>query len=240
MSDLGDHAFGQGCQNARHGLRHLVRDLERIGGRLLHHTERNRRLAVEADDAALIQGPKLSMAHIGKSNEIALCVLEDEIVELLRRLEVGLRQHGEFALDAFDAARRHVDILTLKRVLDVLRRQAVGGEPLRIEPDAHGIFALAEHGQFGDAGKRLKVVLDVAFGIVGDFQRRVPVTGEGDVEDWLGVGFDFLDHRLVDLVGQVPPHPRRAVAHIRGSVVRIALELEADGDLTLFLAAHRC
>ena len=65
------------------------------------------------------------------------------------------------------------------------------------------------------------------------------VAGEGDVKDRLGVGLDLLDHRLVDLVGEMPPHPRGAVAHIGGGIVRIALELEADGDLAFFLAADR-
>ena len=155
MGDLGNHAFRQRGEDAGHRRRDLVGDVERIGGRLLHHAERDGRLAVEADDAALVQGPELGMADVGKAHEIALHVLEHEIVELLRRLEVGLGQHGEFALHALDAAGRHVDILPAERVLDVLGREVVGGEPLGIEPDAHGIFALAEHGHGGDPAQRL-------------------------------------------------------------------------------------
>ena len=61
-------------------------------------------------------------------------------------LQIGLGQHGELALRALDAAGRHLDVLAAERVLDVLRRQVVGGEPLGIEPDAHGISPLAEDG----------------------------------------------------------------------------------------------
>ena len=42
--------------------------LERIGGRLLHDAERYRGLAVEADDAALVQRPELGMADVGKAD----------------------------------------------------------------------------------------------------------------------------------------------------------------------------
>mgnify|MGYP003694679301 CR=1 FL=1 len=106
-------------------------------------------------------------------------------------------------------------------------REVVGGEALGIEPDAHRIFALAEHGHGGDPAQRLQLILDVAVGVVGDLERRVPVAGEGDVEDRLGVGLDLLDHRLVDLVGEMSPHPRGAVAHIGGGIIGIALELES-------------
>ena len=239
VGDLGDHAFRQRGEDAGHRRLHLVGDVERVGGRLLHHAERDRRLAVEADDAALVQRAKLGMADIREAYEVALHVLEDEIVELLRRLEIGLGEHGEFALHALDAAGGHIDVLPAKRVLDVLRGEVVGGEALGIEPDAHRIFALAEQGHGGNPAQRLQLILDVAVGVIGDLERRVPVAGEGDVEDRLGIGLDLLDDRLVDLVGEMSPHPCGAVAHVGGGIIGIALELETDGDLALFLAADR-
>ncbi len=145
------HAVGQRGGDARQHLLDFLRHVERIGGGLLDHAKRDGRLAVEADDAALIQRAELGMADIGEPHEIAVGLLDDEIVELLGRLEVRLGQHGELALQAFDAARRHLDILAPERRLDVLRRQLVGGEPFGIEPDAHGIFAIAEHAHLGDA-----------------------------------------------------------------------------------------
>ena len=81
---------------------------------------------------------------------------------------------------------------------------------------------LAEQAYLGDPGKRLQLILDVAVGIVGDLERRVPVAEEGQMEDRLSVGFDLLDDRLVDLVRQPTAHAADPVAHIGGGIVGIA------------------
>ena len=184
-------------------------------------------LPLNLDDQALVERPELGAADIGKPHEIAVGLLDDQVVELLRRAQIGLRQHGEFALQAFDAAGRHLDILAAQRRLDVLRGKVEGGEPLRIEPDAHGILPLAEEAHLGNAGNGLELILDVAVGIVGDLERGVPVAEKGKMQDRLGVGLALLDDRLLDLVRQPPAHTPDPVAHIRGGIVRIAVELEA-------------
>ena len=87
-------------------------------------------LPLKRTTQALVQRPELGVADIGKPHQIAVGLLDDQVVELLRRAQIGLGQHGELALLAFDAAGRHLDVLAPQRRLDVLRRQAVGGEPL--------------------------------------------------------------------------------------------------------------
>ena len=223
VGDADFHALRQRLPDARQDLLHLLRHVERIGRRLLDDAERDGGLAVEADHAALVERPQLGMADIVKPHEIAVGVLDDQVIELLRRAQVGLGQNGELALLALDAAGRHLDVLAPERGLDVLGRQLVGGEPLRIEPDAHGICAFAEQTHLGDAGKRRELVLDVAVGVVGDLERRMPVAEEGEIEDRLGVGLDLLDDRLVDLVRQPAAHAADPVAHVGGGVVGIAV-----------------
>ena len=98
---------------------------------------------------------------------------------------------------------------------------------------------LAEQAHLGNAGNGLELILDVAVGVVGDLERGVPVAGKGEMQDRLGVGLDLLDDRLLDLVGQAPAHAPDPVAHIGRGIIRIAVELEADGDLARFLAADR-
>src|ERR1044071_2453967 len=75
-----------------------------IGGCLLDHADRDRRLAVEANDAPLIEGAELGVAHVCEAHEITIGLFDDEIVELLGRAKVGFGKHGELALLAFDAA----------------------------------------------------------------------------------------------------------------------------------------
>ena len=65
------------------------------------------------------------------------------------------------------------------------------------------------------------------------------VAVEGEIKDRLGVGLDFLDDRLVDLVRKAPAHPPHPVANVGGGIVGIAIELEGDGDLARFLPADR-
>ncbi len=117
------HAVGQRGGDFRQHRVDFLRHFERVGGRLLDDAERDGRFAVEADDAPLIERAQLGVAHIGQAHEIAVGLLDDEIVELGGRAQIRLRQHGELALLALDAARRHLDILAPERRLDVLRRQ---------------------------------------------------------------------------------------------------------------------
>src|SRR5207245_1301463 len=84
----------------RQGGADRLRHLERIGGRLLDHAHRHRALAVEAGDDAVVLGAELGMADILEAHDVAVDVAQHEIVELLRRLEVGLAQHGELAAPA--------------------------------------------------------------------------------------------------------------------------------------------
>ena len=126
-----------------------------------------------------------------------------------------------------------------QRVLDVLRRDVVGGEPRRIEPDAHGVAALAEDPRLGDAGDRLQPVLYEAIGEVGDLQRRMPVRRERQIHDRLRVGLDLGDDRLVDLVGQAAAHPADAVADVVGHGIGVARQLEAHDDQAALLTRDR-
>ena len=98
------HAVGQRGGNFRQNLVDFLRYLQRVGGGLLDDTERDGRFAVEADDAPLIERPQLGVAHVGQAHEIAVGFLDHEIVELGGRAQIRLRQHGELALLALDAA----------------------------------------------------------------------------------------------------------------------------------------
>src|SRR6188474_2959532 len=82
----------------------VMAGFKRIGGCLLDHADRDRRLAVEANDAPLIEGAELGVAHVCEAHEITIGLFDDEIVELLGRAKVGFGKHGELALLAFDAA----------------------------------------------------------------------------------------------------------------------------------------
>ena len=60
------------------------------------------------------------------------------------------------------------DVLLGKGVGDVEGGEAAGGEAVGIEPDAHGVLALAEDDDGADAGDALEGVADVDVEVVGD------------------------------------------------------------------------
>ena len=138
------HALGQRVRDGGENFIDCVGDFERISGRLLYDANGDGGLAIEANDPAFIQRSQFRLPHVAQTHEITVGVLDDEIVELLWRTQVGLRQNGELPLLTLDASRGHFHILAAQRVLDVLRRKLIGGETLRIEPNAHGVGAIAE------------------------------------------------------------------------------------------------
>ena len=131
LVDLGQHAA--------HGLGHI----ERIGDRLLDDADRDRGLAVVAAVAPLVGGAEFDARHLAELDLMAAGDLDDDVAELLGRDESGARQDREFAVAALDAPGRKLDVLRAQRVLDVLDRQIERGQPLAVDPDAHGIAPLA-------------------------------------------------------------------------------------------------
>ena len=67
--------------------------------------------------------PELGVADIGEADEITVGLLDDEVVELLRRAQIGLRQHGELALLALDRPEGTSTFWRRSAELDVLRRK---------------------------------------------------------------------------------------------------------------------
>ncbi len=149
------HALRQRGPNFRQQLLHAIRHFERVCGRLLDDAERYRRLSVEPHHQAFIERAELGMANICEPHEVTVSLFHNKVVELLGRTQIRLRKNGEFTLQAFDAARRHLDILAPERRFHVLRRQIESGQAFRIEPDAHGILSFAEEAHFCHARNRL-------------------------------------------------------------------------------------
>ncbi len=154
-------------------------------------------------------------------------------------LEVGLGDDGEFARRRLDAARGDFGVLAADRVLDVLHRQLVAGEPRAVEVDPHRDLPLAEDAHVGRARQHGQPRLNVALDVVGGLERRQRARLHGDVDDRIRVGLDLGDDRLVDRVGQLAAHARDLVAHVGGRGIRVALQREANVDPARLGAALR-
>ena len=126
----------------------------------------------------------------------------------------------------------NLDVLLGERVDHVGGGEAASGQAHRIEPDAHGVFALAEDHHVAHAGHALDGVLDVDVEVVGDELVRVAAVAgiEAGAEDEVAVGLGDGDAGGVDRSGQAALHAGHAILHVDGGDVEVVAGVEGGGD----------
>ena len=125
-----------------------------------------------------------------------------------------------------------------------LGTQSYGRDLVRIEPDAHRVFASAEQLHVADARQPRQRVLDVQRGVVRQVQqvarvvRRIEMHGQQDVRRRL----PDLHAQTLDVFGQPRQRVLHAVLrqHLRHVEVGADSERDRDGELAVAgrLAAH--
>ena len=116
---------------------HGLRQLERIGDRLLDDADVKRWIAVVARDHSLIDRTDVGIADIAQPDRVSADVGDDDAVELFRRLQIRLSDDSELARVGFDSAGGNFGILPADRLFDVLHRQLVCSEPRAVDINAH-------------------------------------------------------------------------------------------------------
>ncbi len=69
---------------------HALDDVERVRGRQHPDAHEGRGLAVEADVLVVVLGAEHDVGDLAEPDDVALLLLDDELLELLGRLEVGV------------------------------------------------------------------------------------------------------------------------------------------------------
>ena len=82
-----------------------------------------------------------------------------------------------------DLARRDFLALLLDDVDDVLGRQPPRLQKVRVEPDAHGVLARAEHRHIADAGEAAQFVLHIDDGVVRQEQAVEAAVGRDEPDE---------------------------------------------------------
>ena len=130
--------------------------------------------AVEARTAGVAFRTDLDARDIAQMDDRAVSArLQDDVAELVRRLQLALRRDRDVELLALNAGQRAElagrDLLVLgrDRRCDVARDQLVLGELVRIEPDAHRISG-SEDIDVADSADALDRVLETAGEIVAE------------------------------------------------------------------------
>ena len=211
--------------------------VQRVRSGLANHADRDRLAPVQAHGGALFRRSRGDAGDVVDADRHAVHCADHHLAELGGTLQVGGGGDVELALRTLDAAGRHLEIGAAQRVFHVLHGKPVSRQLVRVEPDAHGKFALAEDRHVGSAGCRLQHRLDQLVGHFGQLQRGMRVRTHGQEHHREGIRLDLGDHRFVNTLRQALAHPRDLVTHVRRRRIGVARQGKADRDQAALLAA---
>ncbi len=160
-----------------HGLDDLLRSSQCICAGPLEDCEGHSRLSVQVRIRHVILGPEFDAGDVLQPHKMPLAGgLDDDRPELARIFETALRCDRQLESGIRwcrllpQGTTGNLDVLLLDSADHVTRGHAVGGEFLRIEPDAYGVLPLAEDGEIAHALKAQQDVADVIAGIIRDVE----------------------------------------------------------------------
>ena len=217
--------------------------LDRVGARHLVEGDQGAGFAVEPPFHAVGLGAEFDPGHVGHAHHRAVRVgAQHHPAEILGRLQPALGAHrvGELL------ARRHrlgahlagrVDrVLGVDRIDDLGDGDVEPGQPVRLDPHAHGVLAGAEDGHAGDARNPGHLVVDVDVAVVGEKDvvigavRRI----EAEHDQRRGGGLLHLDAVVAHVAGQLGFG--LALAHLHQQLVGVGVGLDVEIDRQLGLA----
>ena len=163
---------------------------------------------------------------------------QQHLLELLPRLEPGLRRDGggeALPLDGGQAAElpgRDLRVLGLDGARDVARREPVVEEPVRVEPDPHGVLRAEDH-HLADAGDAAQLVLQRGVRVVGDVVagHRPVARHEPDHDEEGGAGLGDADALPLHVLRQPRQRELQLVLHLHLRDVGVGARLEGERDL---------
>ncbi len=206
-------------------------DVDRVRVRQNEDAHENRFLAGEADFGVVVFGAENDIGDIAEPNECALVLLNHQLLELVGRVQVGVRGQVHLKERTLGAADGGQVIVPRKRSPDITRADVEGGHAFRFHPNAHGESASAENVGFLHAADRGQARLDQADEIIGHFVRLQNIRGETQVSGSdLRIGGLNRDHRDLRLGRQIVADRVHSRADIGERLVRVEVELQPRRD----------
>ena len=177
---------------------------------------------------ALLRGAVLGVAEVADTHRHAVDRAHDEIVEATGIDEAPGGAQGELAVGRGDVAAGHVGVLCGDGVAHRGDRQAVGIEPVGVDPHVHGSREAALERHLADARRPLETDAHDFVGNLGQLAHGARARDRDD-DHRLRVAVELRDHRRVGVFGKVAHRARHAVAHVLRGEIDLAVEIEV-GD----------
>lgn len=139
------HARRQLLLNGGKLFAYLFDDVQRIGGGKNPDTHEGSGFAIEADILIVVFGAQLDVSDFAQANHHTVFLLDDHLLEIFRRAQVGVgdQVHGNHG--ALGAAERRQIVVLGKHIAHVGGRDAAGRHLVGLEPDTHGKRAIAQN-----------------------------------------------------------------------------------------------
>ena len=142
-----------------HTARQFFFDLLKLGADTLDHVDRvrvwqnvnaheHRFLAGEAHFGVVILGAEHDVGDVADSNECAFVLLDHQLLELVRRVQIGIRGQIHLKQRTFRAANSSQKIIFGKRGANISRRNVQCGHAFGFHPNAHRERAPAKNVRF--------------------------------------------------------------------------------------------
>ena len=236
------HRVGHALRKERgqllHPRLHPLGRVERVRPRREPKRHARGRLAVIARDRPVILRADLDPRHVVEQNQTAVGLgPQHDLLEISRRAQKRLRRDRRVQLLAVhrrqrpELPRRDLRVLRRDRALDIRRRQLVGRQPRRVEPDPHRIRR-AEHLRAAHALDPADLVDEVRGEIIRQihlFER--PVLGnQRDHHQEAREPLVHGDSLPLDRLGQKRRRLRQLVLHLDLGDVRVRAGLERQRD----------
>ena len=189
-------------------------------------------MAVDVGTELVRPGSQFHVGHIFQIEDFPVRQgAHDNALELAHIVEQSL----EFDVDRVDgtlkAADRRYEVLFVDRIDDFIRRKAIHGQHIRLEPDTHAVFVADKQGP-AHARDTADGRYHIDVQIVGDKLLVKPVVRALQTDN-LQDGVDTLRHRdplRADIGRQQAHRLVHPVLHVHGRLVGVGTLLEIDRD----------
>ncbi len=171
------HIVRESCGQFVHFGAHRVRQIDGVCPRRLEDTNPDRVLVVELRTQRIAAGTHLNTRHVAQADDrTILRCFQDNIAELIFGMQTALGVYGDQEIALFrqrlgaKLPGGHLHVLLLHRCHHVGGRQPARRHLVRVQPDAHRIFARAKNLYLPHAGQTRQLVLHLQRGVVTHVQ----------------------------------------------------------------------